>query len=74
MGQLIHSPQIISKGRKAIVDGRSSPIDITMTNFAIDKAYLERAGSPSLAVTSSPPDTQSPMVRGKGTKVLLQQA
>lgn len=77
MGQIIHSPQIIAKGRKAIELRNATPtppIDITMTNYAIDKEYLERKGSPTLKGGSSPPDTQSPQIRGKGTKVLLQQA
>ena len=57
----------------------SGAIDITMTNYALDKDYLELKGSPLRSsvvntMQQEPPDTQSPHHRGKGTKALLQQA
>ena len=43
---IIHSPSIVTKDRRTILREKAMnptpPIDITMTNYAIDKEFLEK--------------------------------
>lgn len=59
--QIIHSPQIVNRKAALFRDTHEpTPPDITMTNFAIDKEYLEQKGSPGhvrVAHEKAPPDT-----------------